>query len=67
MRLDAFEAIANAVLGLVISWLMTWAVLGFSSVASAGITGMFFCLSMARSFFLRRVFRRLALLDAGRV
>ena len=66
MKLDAIEAITNAVVGLVISWLVTWAVLGFSLAASAGITGMFFGLSTARSFVLRRVFRRLAALDAGR-
>ncbi|UFS64379.1 hypothetical protein LO749_09380 [Paracoccus denitrificans] len=59
MTMDAIEALANAAIGLLASWLVTWAVLGFSPAASAGITGMFFGLSMVRAFVLRRVFRRI--------
>lgn len=60
MTIDAVEALANAAVGLVLGWLVTWSVLGFSPVASAGITSMFFCLSTVRAFVLRRVFRRLS-------
>lgn len=60
MRLDAAEALANALIGLVVSWAATWAVLGFSPVQSVGVTAMFFALSTARQFVLRRLFRRLA-------
>lgn len=60
MRLDAAEALANALIGLVVSWSATWAVLGFSPVQSVGVTAMFFALSTTRQFVLRRLFRRLA-------
>ena len=60
MRLDAAEALANAAVGLVVSWAATWAVLGFSPAQSVGVTAMFFALSTARQFVLRRLFRRLA-------
>ena len=58
MRLDAAEALANAAIGLVVSWAATWAVLGFSPAQSVGVTAMFFVLSTARQFVLRRLFRR---------
>ena len=58
MRLDAAEALANAAIGLVVSWAATWAVLGFSPAQSVGVTAMFFALSTARQFVLRRLFRR---------
>ena len=58
MRLDAAEALANAAIGLVVSWAATWAVLGFSPVQSVGVTAMFFALSTTRQFVLRRLFRR---------
>ena len=54
------EVLANAVVGLAVSWAATWAVLGFSPVQSVGVTAMFFALSTARQFVLRRLFRRLA-------
>lgn len=60
MRLDAAEAIANALIGLVVSWAATWAVLGFTAAQSIGVTAMFFALSTTRQFVLRRLFRRLA-------
>lgn len=65
MKMDAIEAIANAAIGLAASWLVTWAVLGFSPIASAGITGMFFGLSTTRAFVLRRLFRRLSRVEIG--
>ena len=57
---DATEALANAAIGLLISWAATHWVLGYDPAASAAITGMFFCLSFARAFILRRIFRRLS-------
>lgn len=57
---DAWEALANATIGLLVSWTATWAVLGYSPAESAAITAMFFGLSFARSFILRCLFRRLA-------
>lgn len=60
MTHDLAEVLANAVVGLAVSWAATWAVLGFSPVQSVGVTAMFFALSTARQFVLRRLFRRLA-------
>jgi len=57
---DLAEVLANAIVGLAVSWAATWAVLGFSPVQSVGVTAMFFALSTARQFVLRRLFRRLA-------
>lgn len=57
MRLDAAESLANATVGMVISWAATWLVLGYSAAGSIAVTAMFFCLSFARSWALRRVFR----------
>jgi len=57
---DATEALANAAIGLLVSWAATWVVLGYSPTESIAITLMFFGLSFTRSFVLRRVFRRLA-------
>jgi hypothetical protein len=58
MRLSLAEAITNATLGLIVSWLITWAVLGFTPVQSAGITLLFFAVSTVRSFIVREAFRR---------
>lgn len=60
MTRDLAEVLANALVGLAVSWAATWAVLGFSPVQSVGVTAMFFALSTARQFVLRRLFRRLA-------
>jgi hypothetical protein len=60
MTHDLAEVLANALVGLAVSWAATWAVLGFSPVQSVGVTAMFFALSTARQFVLRRLFRRLA-------
>ncbi|MGB1215966.1 MAG: DUF7220 family protein [Pikeienuella sp.] len=57
--LDFTEAAANAVIGLVVSWLATLFVLGFSPAQSAAITGMFFGLSFSRAWIIRRIFRGL--------
>ena len=50
---------ADALIGLLVSWAATWAVLGYSPAQSAAITAMFFGLSFTRSFIIRRIFRRL--------
>ena len=57
----AAEAFANASLGLLVSWCATLLLLpmwGLSPTPTdaAGITAMFFCLSFARSYGLRRLF-----------
>lgn len=57
---DVSEAMANAVIGLVISWLATRFVLGFDAAQSAAITGMFFALSFSRAWIIRRIFRGIA-------
>ncbi len=52
----ALEALANATIGLVVSWLLTVLVLGYTPVQSAGVTAMFFCTSFARSWAIREAF-----------
>ena len=56
--MDAAEALANAVIGLAVSWAATFFFLGYSAAGSAGITLMFFSLSFARAWAIRAVFRR---------
>ena len=60
MKRDAAEALANAVVGFVVSWAATWAILGFSPIHSVAITGLFFVLSFTRALVIRRIFRSLA-------
>ena len=57
--MDAVEALANAAIGLIVSWLATWLVLGYSPAGSAGITAMFFGLSFTRAWIIRGIFRGL--------
>ena len=52
------EALANAAIGLLISWAATWFILGYSPAQSIAVTAMFFGLSFARSYALRLYFRR---------
>lgn len=59
-RTDSLEALANAVIGLIVSWAATFFVLGYSASGSVAVTLMFFALSFARAYVLRRVFRGLA-------
>lgn len=56
---DVAEAMANAVIGLAVSWAATFFVLGYTAAGSAAVTAMFFSLSFARSWALRALFRRL--------
>jgi len=58
--MDAIEAMTNAAVGLVVSWLATLLVLGYSPAQSAAITAMFFGLSFTRAWVIRAAFRRLA-------
>lgn len=58
MRIDAIEALANAGIGLVVSWAATFWVLGYSATGSIAVTLMFFGLSFARAWALRALFRR---------
>ena len=58
-RLDLTESLCNAGIGLVVSWAATWLVLGYTAAQSIGVTLMFFGISAARQFVLRRIFRRL--------
>lgn len=55
----AAEALANAAVGLVVSWILTLAVLGYSPGQSAAITAMFFAASFARGLAIRWLFSRL--------
>lgn len=65
-RLDLLEAVANAAIGLAISWGVTFYLLpplfGIAPSAgqAAGITALFFATSTARAYVLRRVFRGVA-------
>jgi hypothetical protein len=56
----ALEALANATIGLIVSWAATFFVLGYTASGSAAVTGMFFALSFARSYVLRRIFTSIA-------
>jgi hypothetical protein len=62
--IDVTEALANAAVGLLVSWAATYWLLPLwgltpSASASLGITGMFFALSFARAWALRWAFRRI--------
>jgi len=64
-KLDAAEALANATIGLALSVLAVqalWPLFGWdaSLSQSLAVTGLFWGLSVARGFAVRRVFRRLA-------
>jgi len=59
MKGDILEAILNAAIGLIVSWLATWLVLGYSPASSAGVTAMFFGLSFTRAWIIRGIFRGL--------
>ena len=55
---DLTEALTNAAVGLLVSWAATWLLLGYSAAQAVGVTALFFGLSFARSWALRRAFRR---------
>lgn len=56
--MTALEAFTNAAIGLVVSWLATFFVLGYSAAGSASVTAMFFTLSFVRAYVLREIFSR---------
>lgn len=56
--MNAIEALTNASIGLVVSWLATVFVLGYSPAHSLAVTLMFFGLSFTRAYVLRRIFAR---------
>ena len=56
--MNAVEALTNAAIGFVVSWLATVFVLGYSPGHSLGITAGFMGLSFARSYVLRIAFSR---------
>jgi len=60
-RMSFIEAKANAIIGLLVSWLFTYLCLPLfglepSMLEATWITACYFVLSMARSYVLRRVF-----------
>ncbi len=54
---DAGEALANAAIGLLVSWSLTVAVLGYTASQCAAVTAMFFTASFARAWIIRKAFR----------
>ena len=63
--MDAAEALTNATLGLIVSWAVTYWLLPIwglhpTAAASLGITAMYFVISFARSWALRKLFRTMA-------
>jgi O-antigen/teichoic acid export membrane protein len=63
--MDAAEALTNATLGLIVSWAVTYWLLPIwglhpTAAASLGITAMYFVISFARSWALRKLFRAMA-------
>ena len=63
--MDALEAMTNAILGLLVSWLAVWIVwplMGWpvSVTGAGGVSAFFFVLSFARAWAIREAFRRWA-------
>ena len=58
MNASALEAIANATIGLAVSWAATVYVLGYTPTAGVAVSAMFFALSTIRSFLIREAFRK---------
>lgn len=61
--MSAVEALTNAGIGLIVSWMLTMFALPIWGYApgpghAAGITGMYFLASFARAWALREIFRR---------
>ena len=61
--IDAIEALANAIIGLVVSWAVTYLALPLwgltpSPVDAAAITGTYFVVSFLRAWAIRFAFRR---------
>ena len=63
--IDFTEALTNATIGLIATWAVTYWLLPIwglhpSAATSIGITSMYFSISFARSWALRKLFRRFA-------
>lgn len=63
--ISALEACVNALVGLIVSWAVTYWLLPLwglspSPADAAGITGLYFLVSFARSWAIREAFRRWA-------
>ena len=63
--MSAVEAMTNAILGLLVSWLAVWIVwplMGWpvSVTGAGGVSAFFFVLSFARAWALREIFKRFA-------
>ena len=58
--MDTLESLANAAIGLVVSWVLTLFVLGYTATGSLAVTLMFFVASFIRARVLRAIFRRMA-------
>lgn len=56
--MTALEALANAAIGLIVSWAATTWVLGYSPTESVAVTAMFFGLSFTRAWAIRAAFKR---------
>ncbi len=57
MHMDTAESLANAVLGLLVSWAATFFILGYNASEAGAVTAMFFGLSFGRARLLRWIFR----------
>ena len=63
MKISAVEALLNALVGMFVSWAVTYYALPLwgltpSAPQAAGITAFFFVVSFARAWALRELFRR---------
>ena len=47
MTISVIESLANAIIGLIVSWVATWLILGFPPAQAVAITAMFFGLSFS--------------------
>ena len=61
--MSAIEALCNAVVGLLVSWAVTFYALPMwglepSATQAVAITALYFCVSFARSYLIREVFRK---------
>jgi O-antigen/teichoic acid export membrane protein len=59
VHLDSLEVTISMVSGSIINWLLTMAIFGVSVEFAIGTTAIFFCVSYARSYVIRRIFRRI--------
>ena len=57
VKRDITESLANMLIGAVINWLAVWIMFDVSAYFVTFSTMVFFVLSFARSFLIRRIFR----------